>query len=95
MYAYCTSFRDLGSLQHVQQLLRGVRHQGRACGLQSRPAPEETLYVGDSEVDVATARNAGLPLAAVSWGFRGRRALAEAGAAVIVDAAAELLEVLR
>ena len=55
----------------------------------------DAIYVGDSEVDVATARNAGLPLAAVSWGFRGRRALAEAGAAVIVDAAAELLEVLR
>lgn len=54
-----------------------------------------TVYVGDSEVDVATARNAGLPLAAVSWGFRGRRALAEAGASVIVDTAAELLEVLR
>ena len=53
------------------------------------------IYVGDSEVDVATARNAGLPLAAVSWGFRGRRALAEAGAAVIVNTAAELLEVLR
>lgn len=32
----------------------------------------DAVYVGDSEVDVATARNAGLPLAAVSWGFRGR-----------------------
>ena len=55
----------------------------------------DAIYVGDSEVDVATARNAGLPMTAVSWGFRGRRALAEAGAAVIVEAAAELLEVLR
>ena len=55
----------------------------------------DAIYVGDSEVDVATARNAGLPLAAVSWGFRGRRALAKAGAAVIVDTAAELLEVLQ
>lgn len=34
--------------------------------------PENAVYVGDSEVDVATARNAGLPLIAVSWGFRGR-----------------------
>lgn len=58
-------------------------------------ATADAVYVGDSEVDVATARNAGLPLAAVSWGFRGRQALAEAGAAVIVDTAAELLEVLR
>ncbi len=53
------------------------------------------VYVGDSEVDVATARNAGLPLIAVSWGFRGRRALAEAGAAVMVDTAAELLALLQ
>ena len=58
-------------------------------------ATADAVYVGDSEVDVATARNAGLPLAAVSWGFRGRQALAEAGAAVIVDTAVELLEVLR
>ena len=58
-------------------------------------AAADAVYVGDSEVDVATARNAGLPLAAVSWGFRGRQALAKAGAAVIVDTAAELLEVLR
>lgn len=49
------------------------------------------VYVGDSEVDVETARNAGLPLVAVGWGFRGRRALEAAGAAVIVDTPAELL----
>ena len=53
----------------------------------------DAVYVGDSEVDVATARNAGLPLIAVSWGFRGRQALAEAGADTIVDTAAELLTV--
>ena len=58
-------------------------------------AAADAVYVGDSEVDVATARNAGLPLAAVSWGFRGRQALAQAGAAVIVDTAEQLLEVLR
>lgn len=43
------------------------------------------VYVGDSEVDVATARAAGLPLLAVSWGFRGRAALEQAGAEVIID----------
>ena len=56
--------------------------------------PADAVYVGDSEVDVATARNAGLPLVAVSWGFRGRERLAAAGAEVIVDTAAELLEKL-
>lgn len=54
----------------------------------------DAAYVGDSEVDVATARNAGLPMIGVSWGFRGREGLAEAGAEVIVDTAGELLEKL-
>ncbi len=33
-------------------------------------SPEEAIYVGDSEVDLATAKNAGLPCALVLWGFR-------------------------
>lgn len=49
-----------------------------------------TVYVGDSEVDVETAKNAGLPLIAVSWGFRGRAALERAGAETIVDTPEEL-----
>ena len=52
---------------------------------------EVAVYVGDSEVDVQTARNAGLPVIGVAWGFRGREALAAAGAETIVDTAAELL----
>lgn len=39
-----------------------------------------TLYVGDSEVDVQTARNAGVDCAAVLWGFRTEQRLREAGA---------------
>lgn len=56
--------------------------------------PENAVYVGDSEVDVATARNAGLPLIAVSWGFRGREKLEIAGAEHIADTAPQLLEML-
>ncbi len=52
---------------------------------------EGAVYVGDSEVDVQTARNAGLPVIGVAWGFRGREALAAARAETIVDTAAELL----
>ena len=52
---------------------------------------ENAVYVGDSEVDVQTARHAGLPVIGVAWGFRGREALAAAGAETIVDTAAELL----
>ena len=52
---------------------------------------EGAVYVGDSEVDVQTARNAGLPVIGVAWGFRGREALAASDAETVVDAAAELL----
>ncbi|MBQ7713459.1 MAG: HAD-IA family hydrolase [Oscillospiraceae bacterium] len=56
-------------------------------------APKDgAVYVGDSEVDAATARNAGLPLIAVSWGFRSRAALEAAGAEVVADAPEELLK---
>ena len=49
------------------------------------------VYVGDSEVDVATAQNAGLPLIAVGWGFRSREQLEAAGAKVIVETPQELV----
>ena len=51
-------------------------------------------YVGDSEVDVATAANADCDCVACSWGFRGREALVEAGATIIVDTPSELQRVL-
>ena len=51
---------------------------------------EKTVYVGDSEVDVETAKNAGLDMIAVDWGFRDRKILADAGASVIVSSVAEL-----
>lgn len=54
----------------------------------------DAAYVGDSEVDVATARNAGMPLVTVSWGFRGREKLALAGPETIVDDAEGLLRAL-
>ena len=51
---------------------------------------KDAVYVGDSEVDVQTGKNAGLPVIAVSWGFRGREALEEAGAERIVDTVEQL-----
>ncbi len=41
---------------------------------------EHCVYVGDSEVDVVTARNAGVPCLSVTWGFRDENILLEAGA---------------
>lgn len=52
---------------------------------------EQTAYVGDSEVDVLTARNAGVALPiAVSWGFRGREALLNAGADRVFDSPSDI-----
>ncbi|WP_446424877.1 HAD family hydrolase [Mailhella sp.] len=53
--------------------------------------PERALYIGDSEVDVRTARNAAVDLVAVSWGFRSREELVQAGAGCIIDSPLELL----
>ncbi len=52
-------------------------------------SPEEALFVGDSEVDVVTARNAGMRCLAVSWGFRDEDVLRAAGATVIAATPAE------
>jgi phosphoglycolate phosphatase len=52
--------------------------------------PEDAIFVGDSRVDVETARNAGLPMVAVTWGFRPREELVEAGAVHFVSSASEL-----
>ena len=51
-----------------------------------RADPARAVYIGDSEVDVETARNAGLRCVSVDWGFRTRAQLEAAGAAEIVSA---------
>jgi len=54
----------------------------------------ETVYIGDSEVDIETARNAGLDCISVDWGFRDRSTLIDAGAVRIVSSADELLSAI-
>ena len=53
-------------------------------------SPAQALFVGDSDVDIETARRAGMAFLGVGWGFRGRQALATAGAADIIDHPDEL-----
>ena len=48
-------------------------------------SPDETLYLGDSNVDMITARNAGIKPIGVSWGYRTRKELEENGAWRIID----------
>jgi phosphoglycolate phosphatase len=57
-------------------------------------SPRETLFVGDSEIDLATAAAAECSFLGAAWGFRGRQALQAAGASRIIDHPGELLELL-
>ncbi len=54
----------------------------------------QAVYVGDSEVDLETARNAGLPCVSVTWGFRTEDVLADAGAERFAHTPEELWELL-
>ena len=78
---------------------------GEVAGVRRKPHPdmlraaadrlgvalEKCLYVGDSEVDIDTANNAGIDCLCVSWGFRTRGQLVAAGATAIVDTPEELV----
>ena len=82
--------------------------QGALTGLPTKPDPtllhklmdrlgatkEDTLFVGDSNVDIRTAKNGGLTGCGVLWGFRSREELEAAGADVIVSTPQELLDLI-
>ena len=57
-------------------------------------APEEILYLGDTDVDMRTAVGAGMYPVGVTWGFRTEDELRASGAAVIIDHPMELLDLL-
>lgn len=56
---------------------------------------DEAVYVGDGEVDVATAKNAALPMIAVTWGFRDRKVLEGLYPDKIIDSPSELISILK
>lgn len=53
---------------------------------------ENAVYIGDSEVDIQTARNVGIPCISVLWGFRDRSFLVENGAQTFIDAPSRLID---
>lgn len=55
---------------------------------------DECLYVGDSEIDINTAKNAGVKSVGVEWGFRGKGEVESAGANYIVNKPEQILEIL-
>ena len=80
--------------------------ENEGAGIRKKPAPdsllavmrrlgvskEKTVYVGDSEVDIQTAKNAGVDSICVTWGFRSRAYLMEEGGEKFADDPAELLQ---
>lgn len=78
---------------------------GEKEGIRRKPAPdtveealrelgktkEEAVYVGDSDVDIETAKNAGMPCISVLWGFRDRAFLEEHGAENYAESAVDIL----
>lgn len=54
---------------------------------------EGAVYVGDSDVDIETARNSGLPCLSVLWGFRDKTFLLQHGATTFVSTPLEILDV--
>jgi phosphoglycolate phosphatase len=56
--------------------------------------PEETIYVGDSDVDMQLAKNARFLPVGVSWGFRSKEELIENGATTVLNIPADLLQLL-
>ncbi len=56
--------------------------------------PDKILFVGDSGVDMLTAAAAGVDSVGVTWGFRTREELVEAGAKHVIDSASEILKLL-
>ena len=80
---------------------------GQSDDVPKKPAPDgvfkaikelgaekySTVYVGDSEVDVQTAKNSNLPCIGVTWGFRDKKDLA--GADYIIDNPCDIINVIR
>lgn len=81
---------------------------GEMKGLNKKPAPDEVyhalnllgidksdaVYVGDSDVDLMTAKNSGLDSISVSWGFKTRAFLEDLKAKNIIDRPKELLDLI-
>lgn len=53
-------------------------------------APEDAVYVGDSDVDIMTAKNSKMPCISVTWGFRDEKFLLKSGATILINAPSEI-----
>ena len=92
--------------EYFPELLLAAVGENEAAGIRKKPAPDalfavmreleteqkDTLYVGDSEVDIQTAQNAGVACLCVTWGFRDKEFLLAHGGKNFVDNPMEILD---
>ena len=91
--------------EYFGDLLLAAVGENESAGIRKKPAPdsllsvmeklgatkETTVYVGDSEVDILTAENAGVDCLSVTWGFKDRAFLQENGAKIFIDEPSQIL----
>ena len=91
--------------EYFGDLLEEAVGENEAAGIRKKPAPDglfavmeklgaaknNTVYIGDSEVDIQTAKNAGVDCISVTWGFKDREFLAENGAKILINSPMEIL----
>ena len=94
----------------VEEMFKGLVDVavGERAGYKTKPDPDlvniaidalkidkkDAVYVGDSDVDVLTAKNSDLDMVAVTWGFRDKDFLIEHGATTFIDTPDQLLALL-
>lgn len=102
---YMTATQELNQMYFAKYIKIAI---GQSDNVRKKPAPdtviealrqlgstkETSIYVGDSDVDVATAKASGLPCISCLWGFRTREELIKAGATTFINEPKEVLDVI-
>lgn len=94
---------------YFKDYIKVAKGENESRGIGKKPAPdmvfaaleelesdiEHAIYVGDSEVDIATANNSNLGIVVCTWGFRDEDFLKEKGARLLISKPMELIDVLK
>ena len=98
------------SIMHKQHFMPHVKVAiGEHPGVHRKPAPdmvieamhllgvkaEETVYIGDSDVDIDTAKASGLPCISVLWGFRDKDFLLQHGASIFAEKPSDIIRIIK
>lgn len=88
----CPFYPILGQQDHIPK--KPNPHQALVAAEKMGVAPSSCVFLGDSAVDMETAKSAGMHPVGAAWGFRSKKELAAAGAAHILNHPLELLQII-